>query len=187
MKIGILGGTFNPVHIGHLILVQEVQQKLGLDKIFFIPTNIPPHKESYNVSASHRFNMVKLAIKGDERFEALDLEIKRGGISYTIDTVRKLKVKYLRSKFYLIVGSDLANDFPTWRYFAGLRKAVKIVVAKRRAYPLKIKDKFIKLDIVQMGISSSHIRGLIKKGLSINYFVPGNVLKYIQKYKLYKK
>jgi nicotinate-nucleotide adenylyltransferase len=186
MKIGILGGTFNPPHIGHLILAQEVAERLSLDKIFFIPTNIPPHKESHNVKGRDRLNMVKIAITGDKRFQVSDVEIKRGGISYTIDTVRELKAKFPKSEFYLIVGSDLANDFPTWRYFEGLKKAVRIVVAKRRAYPLKRRDRFIMLNIVQMGISSSHIRGLIKKGFPPKYLVPDSVAEYIEKHKLYK-
>ena len=186
MKIGILGGTFNPPHIGHLILAQEICQKLNLDKIFFIPTNLPPHKESHNVSARHRFNMVRLTVGNDRRFRVLDLEISRGGVSYTIDTVRELKKKYSGDVFYLIVCSDLANYFPTWRYFAELKKAVKIVVAKRRAYPLKRRNRFIILNIVQMGISSSYIRGLIKKGLSPQYLVTDEVSEYIEKYKLYR-
>lgn len=186
MKIGILGGTFNPPHTGHLILAQEVCQKLSLDKVFFIPTNIPPHKESRNVESDDRLNMARLATKDDKRFEVLDLEIKRGGVSYTIDTVRDLKAKLPSAEFYLIVGSDLANDFPTWRYFEGLKKSVKIVVAKRRAYPLKKRDRFIVLDIVQMGISSSHIRGLIKKGFSVKYLLTDSVAHYIEEHKLYK-
>jgi len=186
MKIGILGGTFNPPHIGHLILAQEVYQKAGLDKIFFIPTNLPPHKESHNVSAQSRLAMVRLAVRGDKRFEVLDLELRRGGVSYTIDTVRQLQRIYRKAQFYLIVGSDLANDFPTWKYSAELKKAVKIIVAKRRAYPLKRKNSFIVLNIVQMGIASSHIRGLIKKGFPVKYLVPDGVAEYIDKYKLYK-
>jgi len=186
MKIGILGGTFNPPHIGHVILAQEVYQKLGLDRIFFIPTNLPPHKESHNVDAGHRLAMTKLATKADAHFEVLDLEIKRGGVSYTIDTVRELKAKYRGSTFYLIVGSDLANDFPTWKYFEDLRRAVKIVVAKRRAYPLEHDERFIKLSIVQMGISSSYIRTLIKKRFSVKYLVTDEVAAYIEKHKLYK-
>lgn len=186
MKIGILGGTFNPPHIGHLILAQEVYQKLGLDKILFIPTNLPPHKESHNVSALDRLAMVKIALGGDRRFEVLDLEIKRGGVSYTIDTVRELKRRYLKAEFYLIVGSDLANDLPTWKYFRELKKAVKIVVAKRRAYPLKKRDRFIILNIVQMGIASSYIRGLIKRRLPIKYLVTEGVAQYISKHKLYQ-
>ncbi|MEI8349105.1 MAG: nicotinate-nucleotide adenylyltransferase [Candidatus Omnitrophota bacterium] len=185
MKIGIIGGTFNPPHVGHLILAQEVCQKLQLDKIFFIPTNIPPHKESHNVQAGDRLNMTRLATVGESRFEVLDLEIKRGGVSYTIDTVRELKNQYPKTGFYLIVGSDLANDFPTWKYFEGLKKAVQIVVAKRRAYPLEKKNNFIVVDIVQMGISSSHIRGLIKKGFSVKYLVTDQVARYIRKHRLY--
>jgi nicotinate-nucleotide adenylyltransferase len=186
MKIGILGGTFNPPHTGHLILAQEICQKLSLDKVFFIPTNIPPHKESQNVKSKDRLNMTKLAVAGDKRFEVLDLEIKRGGVSYTIDTVRELKAKFPQADFYLIVGSDLANDFPAWKYFESLKKSVKIVVAKRRAYPLKKRERFIALNIVQMGISSSHIRGLIKRGFSVKYLVTDRVARYIRKHKLYK-
>lgn len=186
MKIGILGGTFNPPHIGHLILAQEVLQKLGLDKIFFIPTNKPPHKESHNVTATDRLTMARRVIGRDKRFAVLDLEIKRGGVSYTIDTVRELKKLYPRATFFLIVGSDLARDFPTWKYFEGLKKAVSIVVAKRRAYPLERKTKFIVVDIVQMGISSSYIRTLIKRGFSVQYLVTENVARYIEKHKLYK-
>jgi nicotinate-nucleotide adenylyltransferase len=186
MKIGILGGTFNPPHVGHLILAQEVYQKLGLDKIFFIPTNIPPHKESHNVRAKDRLTMVQLATKGDKHFKVLNLEIKRGGVSYTVDTVKELKNQYPKAEFYLIVGSDLANDFPTWRYFEGLKKAVKIVVAKRRAFPLEKKNRFIIVDIVQMGISSSYIRGLIKKKFSVQYLVTDSVAQYIETHKLYK-
>jgi nicotinate-nucleotide adenylyltransferase len=130
--------------------------------------------------------MVRLATKGDDCFEVLDLEIKRGGVSYTIDTVKELKAKLPRAEFFLIVGSDLANNFPTWRYFENLKKAVQIVVAKRRAYPLEKKHSFIIVDIVQMGISSSHIRGLIKKGFSVKYLVTDNVASYIEKHKLYK-
>ncbi|MDD5194187.1 MAG: nicotinate-nucleotide adenylyltransferase [Candidatus Omnitrophica bacterium] len=186
MKIGILGGTFNPPHIGHLILAQEVYQKLNLDKIFFVPTNIPPHKESHNVKAADRLKMLRLTAEEDKNFEVLDLEIKRGGVSYTIDTVKELKNQYPKAEFYLIVGSDLANDFPTWKYFEGLKKAVKIVVAKRRAFPLQSKNRFIILRIVQMGISSSYIRGLIKKGFSVKYLVTDSVARYIEKRKLYK-
>lgn len=187
MKIGILGGTFNPPHIGHLILAQEVKDKLKLDKIFFVPTNIPPHKQSHHVLASDRVNMIKLAISGNKDFSVCDIEIKRGGVSYTIDTVHELKKNYPRDDFYLIVGSDLANAFPTWRYFEGLRKLVKIVVVQRREYPLKNKQDFAVLRVFPMGISSSKIREFVKKNLSIKYLVSDKVADYIGKHKLYQK
>ena len=186
MKIGILGGTFNPPHIGHLILAQEVCQKLGLDRVFFIPTNIPPHKERHHVTAADRLRMTRLTVKGDRRFRVLDLELRRGGVSYTIDTVRDLKRAYPRTTFYLIVGSDLANHFGNWKGFDGLKKTVTIVVARRRAYPLKKRDGFLVVDIVQMGIASSYIRGLIKNGFSVKYLVPDAVRNYIEKHNLYK-
>jgi len=185
-KIGILGGTFNPPHIGHLVLAKEAYEKLGLDKIFFIPTNIPPHKESQNVKARDRLNMVKLIAKLDPHFEALDIEIKRGGVSYTIDTVKELKEKFKYEEFFLIVGSDLANDFESWKYFDKLRKLVKIVVAKRKSFPLKNKDNFIILKVTQIDVSSSYIRNLIKKGFSIKFLVPDPVIDYIEKHNLYK-
>jgi nicotinate-nucleotide adenylyltransferase len=185
MKIGILGGTFNPPHIGHLVLAQEVKEKIGLDRVLFIPTNVPPHKENKGTSSLDRLKMVTLAIQGNKNFKVLDLEIERGGISYTVDTVRELKNKYPKIKFYLIVGSDLANDFPTWKYFRELKESIKIVVAERKDYPLKHINNFILVDITQIHISSSQIRELVHQGGSIKYLVRDNVANYIKKRKLY--
>jgi nicotinate-nucleotide adenylyltransferase len=185
MRIGILGGTFNPPHLGHLVLAEEVREKLNLDKIFFIPTNIPPHKEEEIISSLHRFNMVKLAIKGNPYFEVLDSEIKRGGISFTIDTVRELKRKFPYDEFYLIVGSDLVSTFSTWKEFDELKKMVKIVVAERENHPFKSKD-FIIVNITQIDISSSQIRKMIKEKRSVRYLVREKVFKYIKRHKLYK-
>ncbi|UCC94409.1 MAG: nicotinate-nucleotide adenylyltransferase [Candidatus Omnitrophota bacterium] len=187
MRIGILGGTFNPPHIGHLILAKEVQEKLALDKIFFIPTNLPPHKEPQLPAVSHRFNMVKCATESNSLFEVLDIEIKRGGTSYTIDTANELKEKFSKADFYLIVGSDLANTFSTWKNFTQVKKLIKIVVAQRKDFPLQEKDEFILVDITQISISSSRIREMVKQGLSIKYLVNEGVERYIEKHKLYKE
>ncbi len=108
MKIGILGGTFNPVHIGHLILAEEVREKLKLDKIIFIPTALPPHKDNMDIApAGDRLKMLKLAIKGNKFFGVSDIEIKRKGRSYTIDTIKELKNKFVNDELYFIIGSDL--------------------------------------------------------------------------------
>ncbi|MBM3243930.1 MAG: nicotinate (nicotinamide) nucleotide adenylyltransferase, partial [Candidatus Omnitrophica bacterium] len=108
MKIGILGGTFNPVHIGHLILAEEALEKLGLNKIIFMPACLPPHKENIDIAApNERLKMVKLAIKGNKKFIVSDIEIKRAGRSYTVDTVRELKKRSPKDEFYFIIGSDL--------------------------------------------------------------------------------
>ena len=185
MKIGILGGTFNPPHIGHLILAQDVSEGLRLDKILFIPTNISPHKSSNEMPAFKRLEMVKLAICDNKKFEVLDLEVKRGGTSYTIDTVRELKALYPKDELYLIVGSDLANYFLEWKDFNDLKKLVKIVVAQRKESPLKDKDSFIIKDITQINISSSLIRAMIKQGRTVRYLLGDKVRDYILKNKLY--
>ena len=186
MKIGILGGTFNPPHKGHLVLAQEVLDKLKLDKIFFIPTNIPPHKENEGVDPNHRLAMLKIATEGNEAFEVIDLEIKRGGVSYTVDTLKQLKKEFSSDEFYLIVGSDLANDFSSWKEPEELKKEAKIVVGHRDQYPLKDKDDFIILDIIQIDLSSSKIRDLIQNGHSIRYLVSEKVADYIEKHQLYR-
>ena len=186
MKIGILGGTFNPPHLGHFILAQEIQRKAKLDQVLFVPTNIPPHKESHNVCGRHRIKMLKLAIGGARRFGISDVEIKRGGVSYTLDTIRRLKTLYPRYTFYLIIGSDLANNFGSWKYHKEIKKEVKIIVGRRSRHPLKKVSGFRGVNITHIGVSSSQIRALIKKGFSIKYLVPEKVREYIEENKLYK-
>ncbi|MFH1771830.1 MAG: nicotinate-nucleotide adenylyltransferase [Candidatus Omnitrophota bacterium] len=185
MKVGILGGTFNPPHIGHLVLARETLEALKLDKVFFIPTNTPPHKVNDNISANHRYAMVKLAIIGEPCFEVLDIEIERKGVSFTVDTVKQLRKKYPGYEFFLVAGSELARDFAEWKDFETIKKNVKIVVAQREICPLDKTDGFIELKISQIGISSSQIRKLLQQGKSAKYFVRDNVLDYINKHKLY--
>ncbi|MCM8823689.1 MAG: nicotinate (nicotinamide) nucleotide adenylyltransferase [Candidatus Omnitrophica bacterium] len=185
MKLGILGGTFNPPHIGHLILAQTVLERLSLNKVFFIPTNIPPHKNTTLIDSKHRLEMLKLAIEDNRNFEILDCEIRRGGVSYTIDTVKELTKKYPFDDFFLILGSELANEFYTWKGYEEIERLVNIVVAKRSDYPLKKKDGFITIDIIHIGVTSSLIRDWIKKGYSIRYFVPKKVMDYIVRNNLY--
>ncbi len=116
MKIGVLGGTFNPVHAGHLILAEEMREKLGLDQVVFIPTCIPPHKQAKGIApADDRMAMVKLAIKGNRSFSVSDVEIKRQGASYTIDTIRQLKKSYPRDELIFIIGSDLLKYLDDWK------------------------------------------------------------------------
>jgi nicotinate-nucleotide adenylyltransferase len=186
MKIGILGGTFNPPHIGHIVIAKEIKEFLGLDKVFCVPTNIPPHKQVAEIGSKHRLNMTKLMINGEVDFEVLDLELEKGGVSYTIDTVKLLKDKFPQDEFYLIVGSDLANSFSSWKNFEELKEIVKIVVAQREEYLLEKKDDFITVNITQVPISSSQIRGMIKEGEDIKSFVKAEILEYIEANKLYK-
>jgi nicotinate-nucleotide adenylyltransferase len=186
MKIGILGGTFNPPHIGHIVLAKEIYEKLGLDKILLIPTNVPPHKENGGVEADTRLKMLELAVGDNKTFEVSDIELKRGGVSYTIDTVKKLKELYPQDELYLIVGSDLANDFSSWKDFDQLRKLVKIVVAQRDNAPLKDTEDFISVDITQIDTCSSDIRKLIKEGGLVKDLINKGVADYIEQHGLYR-
>ncbi|RKY46440.1 MAG: nicotinate (nicotinamide) nucleotide adenylyltransferase [Candidatus Omnitrophota bacterium] len=184
-RVGILGGTFNPPHIGHIILAQEVLDKLNLDKILFIPANIPPHKNASLIEAKHRLKMVKLSIEGNKNFSLLDCEIKRGGVSYTVDTLRELRKIFPSYEFYLIIGSDLAKDFNTWKDYQEIMKLAKVVVGKRKEFPLEDNNKFIPVDILEIGISSSLIRDWIKRGWCVRYLLLPKVFDYIVKRKLY--
>ncbi|MCF7909888.1 MAG: nicotinate-nucleotide adenylyltransferase [Candidatus Omnitrophica bacterium] len=185
MKIGILGGTFNPPHIGHLILAQEMLDELKLDKIFFIPTNNPPHKRGNQLEPRKRFLMTELAAAGNPKFKVLDLELKRKGKSYTCDTIAELKNKYPQDKLYLIIGSDLAKGFKKWKNPEKIKRMATVIVAKRRGSPFRSSKSFKQVDIIQVELSSSQIRARIKKGKIIQYLVPKKVENYIKKNNLY--
>jgi len=188
MKLGILGGTFNPVHIGHLILAEEAREKLGLDKIIFVPTNLPPHKENSNIAAAaQRLYMLKLAIKGNKNFGVSDMEIKRLGRSYTIDTLRELKRKYPSDELYFLIGSDLLKYLDEWKDLSEINRMVKFIAATRPGYPLeKIPSDIQTLGIRAVDISGFEVREAIKNNKSFRYLVPESVFVYINKNRLYK-
>lgn len=188
MKVGIFGGTFNPVHIGHLILAEEAREKLGLDKIIFIPTALPPHKDTVDIApASDRLKMLKLAIKGNKFFKFSDIEIKRQGRSYTIDTLKELKNKFIHDELYFIIGSDLLKYLNEWKDLNEINKMVKFVAATRPGYPLEQIPSYIqRLAIRAVDVSGFEVRQCIKENKSFRYLVPDKVFDYINKRKLYK-
>jgi len=188
MKIGILGGTFNPIHIGHLILAEEAREKLGLDEVIFVPAYLPPHKDNGDIaSAIDRFKMAKLAIKGNRHFCVSDIEIKRSGRSYTIDTIKEFKNRYPDEELYFIIGSDLLNYLEGWKDLGEILKIVKFITATRPGYPLeKIPSYISTLGIRAVDISGFEIRDCVKQNKSFRYLVPDAVYKYILKKKLYK-
>lgn len=190
-KIGIFGGTFDPPHLGHLIVAQEVQDKLKLDRIFFIPACLPPHKKKVKISAAfHRLRMIQLATQDNSNFEVLDLELKRKGPSYTIDTLRVLKNAYSQTQFHLILGIENLKHIHSWRKPEGIFKLSKVVFVTRPGVTLNKTSKWLNysklLTVKEIDISSTGIRERIRKGKSIRYMVPEKVLKYIKKHKLYK-
>ncbi len=190
-SVGIYGGTFDPIHNGHLITARAVQEIRNLDKIIFIPAYISPHKtDRTSEKQSHRFNMLKLAIEEFPFFEYSDIELKAKSISYTIKTLETLGKKY--KKLELIIGYDNIIDFHTWKDPDNIIELAELVVLRRKTNDKKIeKDKyykaahFVKTPVIE--ISSSEIRNRIKSGLPIDFLVPQKVKEYICKFNLYKE
>ncbi len=187
MRIGILGGTFNPIHIGHLILAEEVREKLKLDKIIFVPAYLPPHKNNSDIAKpEHRYEMISLAISTNRYFSVSDVEIKRKGRSYTIDTLREFKKGYPKDSLYFITGSDLLKYLPEWRDLKEVIRMVKFVVATRPGYPLEKIPGYIKtIGIRAVDISGFEVRQCIKQKTSFRYLVAEAVFNYIVKHNLY--
>jgi len=188
MKIGILGGTFNPIHIGHLILAEEAREKLELDKVIFVPTYLPPHKDNSDIApANARMAMVKLAIKGNRYFLTSDLEIKRDGRSYTVDTLREFKKIYPQDELCFIIGSDLLKYLEEWKDLDEVIKIVKFIVATRPGYPLeKIPSHISTVPIRAVDVSGFEVRRAIKENRSFRYLAPEAVVKYINQKRLYR-
>jgi nicotinate-nucleotide adenylyltransferase len=185
-KIGILGGSFNPIHLGHLIIAQNALEELHLDKVIFIPTNITPLKtRSALIDPRHRLNMIKLAIKGNKGFAVSDIEIRRGGISYTIDTLSLLKKKYPYAKLFLIIGSDSLKILKKWKDLKGIQKLCRIVLARRTGSKITKGLSYQILTNPLIDISSMEIRRRVYLGLSLKYLVPDSVKRYIKKKRLY--
>ncbi|MFH1202611.1 MAG: nicotinate-nucleotide adenylyltransferase [Candidatus Omnitrophota bacterium] len=189
MRIGILGGTFNPIHTGHLILAEEVRNCLYLDRVIFIPSNLPPHKDERDIApALHRLRMVKLAASNNPNFSVCDIEIKRKGKSYSVDTIKQLKEKLGKNtELFFITGSDASNYLRKWKDVKELFKLAKFVMALRPGYKLKgIYRDVITLKIKALDISGYEIRQRIKRNESIRYLMPDLVREYIEKKGLYR-
>lgn len=199
MSIGIMGGTFNPIHMGHLIVSEYIREEMDLDLICFIPTGNPPHKVgTFILDGVKRFELVKMAIKDNKRFVISDIEVNRRGYSYSIDTIRHIMNLYPKDKLYFIIGSDKLFELPTWKDVDELIKLVEFIVYDRGQYMEEELDNQINL-LSQEGyiinrvkgpkidISSSIIRERIKWDKSIKYLVPTEVEEVIYKELLYKE
>jgi len=196
VNIGVLGGTFDPVHIGHLVVAEEARIKLGLSEVFFVPAGQPWLKLDRNITAAvHRVEMVRCAIADNPHFKLCTLEVERPGPSYTVDTLTMLR-KQLGSEasFFFILGRDTLAELPLWKEPQKLVQLCRLVVPPRLgSKDLKhletaipgLLDKVIQLDMPVIGISSSEIRQRIAQGLTIRYLVPDKVAEYIAKQKLY--
>lgn len=197
-KVGIMGGTFNPIHNGHLFLAEHAYEQAGLDHVLFMPTKNPPHKADMKIiPTEHRINMVRLAIKNNPSFILSDLELNRPGITYTSDTLKVLKENEPDTEYYFIVGGDSLMMMSHWMDPQTVFRLSTIVAGGRaqcsqeqleeqvkyleNAYDGKI----ILLDMPLLEISSEKIRNRVTKGESIRYYVPDEVISYIKEYELY--
>lgn len=188
MKIGILGGTFDPPHNGHLHLAREAKARLSLDKVVFIPAYIPPHKEGRKISSSDiRQKMVEALISDEPNFEISDIELKRGEVSYTIDTLHELHGYYPEgTEFYFLTGADSLEIFRSWKRWEDILKLCKFVVAKRPGFSMNgLPPKTIKLDIPTLDISSTLVRDNIRGGKEIDSVIPAKVKRIIETERLY--
>lgn len=194
MKIGILGGTFDPIHYGHLWFAEYAREKFKLDKVFFVPNRIPPHRETPVATSKQRYEMVLLATLNNPYFEVLPIELEREGVSYMVDTIRDLSTYFSNAELYLLLGNDAFRDFLKWKDPYKIVEKVNIIVGSRgeEYYTNDLKDfintfenKIFFLGFPYYPISAKEIRDRVKKGLSIKYLVPESVEEYIIKNSIY--
>ena len=211
-RIGLFGGTFNPIHIGHLRSAEEVREAQGLDRVLFIPSATPPHKRADGlVSAAHRLAMVRLAIAGNPRFHVSRVEIERRGPSFSVDTLHALRTRLPRARFTFILGIDAFREIATLKSYRSLFALCDMVVtsrppvhaaALRTALPVAARSEFcyraasrtlehrtgnkiVFQRLSDLDISASALRGRLQHGLSIRYLVPASVERYIARHGLY--
>ena len=199
-RIGIMGGTFDPIHIGHLILGETAYHQFQLDKVLFMPAGNPPHKQDRENRAtdSQRVDMVRLAIASNPHFTLSMEEMHREGYSYTYRTLERLKKRYPDTEYYFILGADSLYTFDEWKEPARILGACTILVGTRNHTSDEKLDRVIehleekyhgqieKLESLNIDISSKMIRSWIEKGRSLAYYVPDQVIEYIQKNNIYK-
>ena len=187
-KVGILGGTYNPPHMGHLVMADQVKDQLDLDKILFMPTADPPHSSvaKNTIASKYRVDMLDLAIQDNPDF-ALELyEVEKGGKNYTYQTMKTLIDLYPAVDFYFIIGGDMVKDLPTWYKIDELVQLVQFVGVNRPGYDVETDYPIIIVDTPTLDVSSSYIRNKVAKGCSIKYLVPKAVEEYIKLEGLYK-
>lgn len=198
-KIGIMGGTFDPIHIGHLILGEKAYGQLGLEKVLFMPSGNPPHKQSRpgRATDTQRVEMVRRAIRDNPHFELSLAEMHAEGYSYTYRTLERMNREHADEEYYFIIGADSLFTFEQWKEPGRICRNCKIVIAVRDHVPAKtlsqemkrISEKyqgeFIRLDTLNIDISSAYIRDQISSGETIRYYVPAPVMEYIYQNQIY--
>jgi nicotinate-nucleotide adenylyltransferase len=200
MRIGVLGGSFNPIHEGHLAMARAARSALLLDRVIFVPAARPPHKYADLASADDRLAMVRLAIEGEPGFEASELESTRPGPSYTVDTLRTLAVENPGAELFFILGEDSLRDLPGWRDPAGILERARVVTIHRVGHSVRLRpeafpgvdpERVLGLDRDRVPMppspaESRRIRECLRRGVDVSGLVPSSVLAYIHSHGLYR-
>lgn len=193
MKIGIMGGTFDPVHLGHLLVAEQARERMMLDEIWFMPSNIPPHKDQQPIAdPMHRLEMVRLAIADQPSFKLCELEFELGGTSYSVNTATILKERFPQHQFHWIIGADMVQYLPKWFKIREMVELVSFIGLDRPGYenstnelPDWLAHSLTMIQMVQVDISSTEVRNRLANGKSVRYMLTEPVRLYIQENQLY--
>lgn len=191
VKIGFLGGSFDPVHFGHLLAAQDAYEQHGLDRLILVPAAQAPLKpKDVQSSAEDRLAMLKAAVEWDRRFEISDVELRRGGVSYTIDSARHFRKLYPNDDLYWIIGGDQLPKLHLWKDVEELARIVEFIFLERPGFPVKAQPdvpglRLHRCDGHLLAISSTELRDRTRRGLSLDYFVPHKAIVYIRERGLY--
>lgn len=191
VKIGFLGGSFDPVHFGHLLVAQDSFEQQALDRLVFVPAAQAPLKPNdVQASAEDRLAMLAAVVEGDGRFEVSDFEVRRGGISYTVESARHFRTLYPADSLYWIVGADQLPKLHLWKDISELATLVTFICLERPGYPAAVAPTLSGLKVVRctghlMDVSSTELRARARSGKPLDYFVPHKAVAYIQERHLY--
>lgn len=193
VKIGFLGGSFDPVHFGHLIAAQDAYEQYRLDRLVLVPAAQAPLKpHDVQSSADERLAMLRAAIGWDKRFEISDVELRRGGVSYTIDSARHFRALHPNDQLYWVIGGDQLPNLHLWKDIAELASLVEFIFLERPGFPVKATPgvpglRLHRCDGHLLAISSTELRERTRRGLSLDYFVPHKAIVYIKEFLLYRE
>lgn len=186
-RLGVLGGTFDPIHLGHLVMASEVHAALGLDAVLLVPTAQQPFKDDdAGADASHRLAMCAAVAGADARFEVSDVDVQRGGTTYTVDTLTDLAAIHADAELFFIAGADSIAQLPRWKNPEHLMNLATFVGIARQGYPAPdLEPPHVVVETPTMGVSSTEVRRRVRAGQPVRYLVPDIVVEYIDHHRLY--
>ena len=188
-RIGVFGGTFDPPHKGHIAIAEKAMKQLLLDRIYFIPASLPPHKlQRTSMKAKHRLMMVKKALAGHKRFKVSTMELRRRGISYTVDTLKSFRRRFPNAALVLIIGADNLKQFQSWKSPKAILRLASLAVYKRRGFNQSLKDHDVAFQPIKgqlLQVSSTEIRQRLTKGLTVSKLISKPIERYIKQHSLY--